>query len=169
MSKVVIFCGLPGSGKSTLATEVSRRVNIFCLHKDAIKERLHGYLSGSTIEESRIIGLYSIRLLVALADDALKNGTDIIIESTFNHPDNVEQFVKWVAEGRDARVVVCQVDEGERKRRFVNRPQHEAYHGTERTFSEEIFDYGLMPGKNLVLDTGRPLAEIVGEVMTFLS
>ncbi|MEI6650020.1 MAG: ATP-binding protein [Candidatus Moraniibacteriota bacterium] len=169
MSRVIIFCGLPGSGKTTLASEVSRRMNIFCLHKDAIKERLYGYLNGTSLEDSRRIGFHSIRLLVDLADDAMKNGTDIIIESTFNHPDNVEQFIKWVAEGLDVRVVVCQVDEEERKRRFVSRPRHEAYHGTERTFSEEIFDYGLMTGKSLVLDTGRPLAEIVGEVMIFLS
>ncbi|NTW13498.1 MAG: ATP-binding protein [Candidatus Moranbacteria bacterium] len=169
MNRVIVFCGLPGSGKTTLATEVSCQMNIFCLHKDAVKKRLHGYLNGMSLDDSRKIGFHSIRLLIALADDAMKNGTDIIIESTFNHPDNVEQFVKWVTEGRDVRVIVCRVDEEERKRRFVSRPRHEAYHGTERTFFEDIFDYGLMPGKKLLLDTAKPIGESVEKIIKFLN
>lgn len=52
MSKVIVFCGLPGTEKTTLTKEVSKRLNMFCIHKDAIKERLYDRLGGKTLQES---------------------------------------------------------------------------------------------------------------------
>lgn len=169
MSKVIIFCGSAGSGKSTLATEISKRTGVFCLHKDAVKERLYEYLGGGSLEESRRLGFHSIRLILDLAEDAVRNGVDIIVEAPFNHPENVGRFQSWVDSGCDVRVIVCRVDEKVRERRYRNRPRHQAHHDSEREFSEDTFDYASLPGEKLVLDTGRPIEDIIDEAISFLS
>lgn len=173
MSRVVIFCGLPASGKTTLAKEVSHRLNIVCIHKDAIKERLYDLLGGQTLEDSKKIGRAVIETMLCLAEDTIANGVDVLLESPFNHPENVTRFSEWEKKNTiDLSMIVCTVNEEERKKRHVERARHPGHHDKERLnhypFHEDAFDYSEMPGKKLFLETNKPVGELVEEVIAFL-
>jgi predicted kinase len=173
MSRVIIFCGLPASGKTTLAKEVSRRLNIFCLHKDAMKERMYTLLDGKTLEDSQRYGKCVIEMMLALAEDSIENGIDIMLESPFNHPDNPKRFQEWLEKyDIDLRMIICSIDEEERKRRHETRARHPGHHDKERLnlypFNPETFDYGEMPRKKLFLVTNKPTEELAEIVIEFL-
>lgn len=173
MSRVIIFCGLPASGKTTLAKAVSKKLNIFCLHKDALKERMYTLLDGSSLEDSQRYGKCVIEMMLALAEDSIENGIDIILESPFNHPDNPKHFQKWLEKyDMDFHMIVCTIDEEERRRRHVTRARHPGHHDQERLnlypFNPGTFDYEQMPGKKLFLDTSEPLEKLVETTLQFL-
>ncbi|QQS16112.1 MAG: ATP-binding protein [Candidatus Moraniibacteriota bacterium] len=174
MSKLIVVCGLPGSGKTTLAAELSRKLHIVCLHKDAIKERLYDFLDGKTLEESKLFGRISIQLLLAIGEDMVRNGVDIILESPFNHPDNPKTFKRWIDEyGVEVKSIVCLVHTEERMRRMRERPRHDAHHDQKRlelktNFGDEDFDYECIPGRKIFLDTSVSHEEILGKAMSFL-
>lgn len=174
MSRVIIFCGLPASGKTTLAKEVSKKLNIFCLHKDALKERMYTLLEGKTLDDSRKYGKCVIDMILALAEDSIENGIDIILESPFNHPDNPKQFQEWLEKYNvDFQIIICSINEEERKRRHETRARHPGHHDQERLnlypFNPGTFDYAEMPGKKLFLDTAQSQEACVEQVMRFLT
>lgn len=173
MSRVIIFCGLPASGKTTLAKEISKQLDIFCLHKDALKERMYTLLDGNSIEDSQRYGRCVIKMILSLAEDSIKNGVDVILESPFNHPDNPKRFQEWLEQyDIDLRIVVCIIDEEKRRQRYETRVRHPGHHDKERLnqypFNGSEFDYGQMPGKKLILNTEEPLENCVKEVLKFL-
>ncbi len=173
MSRVIIFCGLPATGKTTLAKEVSKKLNIFCLHKDALKERMYALLEGKTLDDSRRYGKCVIEMMLALGEDSIENGIDVMLEGPFNHPDNPKRFQEWLEKyDVDFRMIVCSIDEEERKLRHETRARHPGHHDQERLnlypFNPGTFDYSEMPGRKLFLETDQPLEELVKEAMEFL-
>lgn len=173
MSRVIIFCGPLASGKTTLASEVSRRLNIFCLHKDALKERMYTLLGGKSLEDSQRYGRCVIEMILALAEDSINNGVDVIVESPFNHPDNLKRFRGWQEKyDIDLRVIVCSIDEAERKRRYGTRVRHPGHHDQERLnqypFHPDDFDYGVMSGKKLVVETVGDQEASVKRILEFI-
>lgn len=174
MSRVIIFCGQSGSGKTTLAKDVSKRLNMVCLHKDSIKEKLYELEGGKTLEDSQRIGKVAIFLQLDLAEELIGDGIDVMIEAPFNHPDNTKRFEQWVSQyAIDLRVVVCEVDEKEREKRYRERPRHRSHHDqarlTQGLFPKEVFDYAVFPGKKLFIDTARPVEDCVKEILAFLA
>lgn len=173
MSRVIIFCGQSGSGKTTLAEVVSKQLNIFLLSKDALKERLYEMENCKTLEDSNRIGKLSIFLILDLAEDAIKNGVDAILESPFDHPDSLKRFQEWIDQFHvKLNIVVCEINEEERRRRIETRPRHYSHHDVTRKvlghFKKSDFDYTQMPGKKLFLETNKPLEELVEQVIAFL-
>jgi predicted kinase len=167
MSKVIVFCGLSASGKTTLASLVSKRLNIFCLHKDAIKERMYESFGGSSLEESIKLGKCIAETMLALAEDSLKNGVDIMIESPFNHLDNPKIFQRWLdTYSVNLSIIVCEINEDERKRRYEMRERHSSH--SLYPFRTELFDYSLMPGKKLVVNTAQPIENLVEKILEFV-
>ncbi len=171
MSRVIIFCGLPGSGKTTLAKAVAQKLNIVSLHKDVFKESLYEVMSGKTLDDSKITGRYAIEMLLSAARENIENGVDIIIESPFNHPDNINEFGEWKSKGTSVFVVVCFVDEQERIKRTETRERHPAHHQTTRPAGAIDYsgvDYSAMPEPRLFLETNKSEEELVETVMKFL-
>lgn len=173
MSRVIVFCGLPASGKTTLAKAVSKKMNIFCLHKDALKERLYDLLDGKTLEDSKNIGRAVIETMLRVAEDSLENEVDVILESPFNHPDNPKRFQEWLKKyAIDLCVIVCSVDDEERNRRHAERARHPGHHDKERLnhypFHKDEFDYTQMPGRKLFLNTTKPIEKLLSETLEFL-
>lgn len=174
MSKVIIVCGQSGVGKTTLSSELSRRLNIFCIHKDTIKERLFDLLEGDSLEESRHVGMMSMELLFHLAEESTRNGVDIMIESPFNHPSNPEIFERWKKElNTEMKLIVCELeDEAEQKKRFFERvtsgTRHHSHRDFDRNWEPGNFDYSVMPDPKLFLDMLQPQEENVRRAMRFL-
>jgi predicted kinase len=175
MSKAIVICGLSGSGKTTLAKELSRRLGIVCLHKDSVKERLYELMEGSMLEDSKRTGFYAIRLILALAEEQIANGVDVIVESPFNHEDNAKLFHAWKEKYPiDFYAIVCQADREELVRRRFNRPRHHSHHESERLKSSEAlyaeaWDYSAMPEKKIFVTTDRPAERLVEDVLGHLA
>jgi predicted kinase len=78
-----VITGLPGTGKSTLARALAARYRIPILCKDTIKEPLLDVLGASDRRASRRLSDASFAVMFALARDALRAGTDLILEGNF--------------------------------------------------------------------------------------
>lgn len=171
MNKLIIICGLPGTGKTTLANELSKKLKIFCLHKDTVKESLYSSLQMSTLENSKEIGWPSVKIILDLARENLKLGMDVILESTFNFYEDVHIFKEWEEEfGIKIFTFVLEIGKEERKLRFENRERDRAHHDNERTreFGEKECDYQFMPGKKIFLKTNQSVEKLVEKSIEFL-
>lgn len=172
---MIIVCGLPGSGKTTFANELAKKINIVCLHKDDIKESLYEIMRLKNLEDSKKVGLYSIKLLFELAEKIISKKIDLIVESPFSWDEDIEYFKKLNEKYKlNVYCVVCEIDEEERKKRFVVRPRHKAHHDNERLKMKEkdenwayhkICDYNKMPGKILKIETNRPADRLVEDIL----
>lgn len=171
MSRVIIICGLPGSGKTTLANELSKQLNIACVHKDSIKELLYEIQNCSTLDDSKRLGQQSVKLLLGLAEEHIKRGVDIIIESPFNFPEDYPLFESWIKDyGADIFSVICYIDQNERAKRFQERERHVSHHDTDRIIDhlKKEFDYNDMPGKQVRIETNRSVKDLAKYVIAEL-
>lgn len=170
MSKAIVICGQSGVGKTTLAKELSRQLDIFCLHKDEIKEPLYELLGGKSLEDSKNIGRYSVELLFRLAENAIQIGVDIIVEAPFTHPSNPERFIGWKRDhDADIYIIVCNLaDDTERAKRKGDRERHYAHHDNDRSPERDHPDYSLMPNPKLVLDMSKSTETLLREVLEFI-
>ncbi|MCK9379000.1 MAG: ATP-binding protein [Candidatus Moranbacteria bacterium] len=168
MSKLIIVCGLSGSGKTTLASELSKKLNIVCIHKDSIKETLYEAQNCSTLDDSKRLGSQSVELLLKLAEEHIKRNVDIVIESPFNFPDDYPLFESWIKDyGVDIFSVICLINKNERARRFQERERHISHHDAERIIDhlKKEFDYENIPGKQIRIETNVPVDELVKKVI----
>ncbi len=176
MTRLIIICGLSASGKTTLANELSKKLGIFCIHKDSIKESLFESLELSTLEDSRKIGYPAVKVALDLAQENLKRSVDVILESPFNYPDVGKVFEAWKQEYKiDIFTIVLELDENLRRARFEEREKglkrHYAHHDTDRMRMREEMQssYDYMPEKKIVLNSGEPLEDILMDALKFLA
>lgn len=174
MSRVIVVCGQAGVGKTTLSEKLSKKLNIFCLHKDSIKERLYDLLEGDSLEESRRVGMISMELLFHLAEEAIRNGVDVMAEAPLNHLSNPEIFKRWKREyDIDRKIIVCELhNEVEHRRRFHERVtsgnRHHSHHDFDRNWELSSFDYSVMPDPKLCLDMSQSHEGNVDRALRFL-
>ena len=174
MSRVIIICGQSGVGKTTLSDELSKRLNILCIHKDTVKERLFDLLEGDSLEESKRVGMISIELHFHLAEEAIRNGVDVMVESPFNHPSNPGIFERWKREYTvDMKIIVCELkDQTEHKKRFFKRvssgTRHHSHRDFDRSWTPSDFDYSVMPDPKLFLDMSQAYEKTIDDALCFL-
>lgn len=172
MPKLIIICGLPGTGKTTLANEISKKLQIFCLHKDSVKESLYESLTMNSFEDSKRLGYPSVKVILDLAEENLSRGMDVIIESPFNFKDDEKIFGELQNKyNLDVYTIVLQLDESNRKKRFLERGRHAAHHDKERERQYEytLSSYKHMPEKKIFLDSKKSVNELTKEALSFLS
>jgi predicted kinase len=167
MSKLIIVCGLPGTGKTTLAKALSKKLGIFCLHKDSLKESLYDSMKMSSLEDSKKLGYPTVKAVLDLAEQNIAHGIDVILESPFNFPDVGKIFRKWKKKyNLSLFSVILHIDEDERRQRFLERERHRSHHDNKRKldYEEMKFSYDHMPEKKIFLTTNKLVEELVEEV-----
>lgn len=81
---LIIVSGPPGAGKSTLARPLANRLGLPLLAKDTIKEQLADAIGEPASGISSQLGLAAIRQLYATADELLRYGHGVVLESFFH-------------------------------------------------------------------------------------
>lgn len=160
---LIIVCGLPCTGKTTLANELSKKLGIFCLHKDTVKKSLYESMGMNSLEYSIKIGYPSVKTIMELAKENLARGISVIIESPFNFPDEGKRFSDWKKKyNLSVFSVIMQLNEDERKKRFLRRERDKSHHDNERKISSDInrTSYQHMPEKRIFITSDKSIAEL---------
>lgn len=163
MSKLIIIAGLPGTGKTTVSNELSKRLGFFCLHKDSVKESFYDSMKMSSLEESKRLGYPSVKMILDLAEENIARGVDIILESPFHMTDVGIVFAGWRERYKISILsAIMQLDEEERKKRFLARERHRSHYDQKRTgdYPLEDVSFSYLPEKRLFLTADRPTHEL---------
>ena len=104
---LIQMSGAPGSGKSTLANLLGHSVNGVVINHDLIKSFF--LENGSSFDQS---AKQSYRFQWVLAEDIIKQGKTIIIDSICNYQETLDQGIALAQEyGYDYRYVECRVND----------------------------------------------------------
>jgi predicted kinase len=128
-ARIVIVTGLPATGKSTLARELSARLRVPLLAKDAIKEPLLDCLGAADAAQSRRLSDASFAVLFALARDVVACGGDAVLEGNFR-PGEHEAALR----SSSVRIaqILCVLDEPQRLARLTARATDVTRHAGHR-------------------------------------
>lgn len=91
MNKIIFLKGLPGSGKSTWAKKHAERINAIIVSKDDIRSILHKKWN---FRIEKIVK----KIEYTAVSSSLKNGFDVIIDSTNFAPKHEKEFRKLAEE-----------------------------------------------------------------------
>ncbi|MCL1882868.1 MAG: AAA family ATPase [Defluviitaleaceae bacterium] len=92
MDKVIIFVsGLLAAGKTTLSVYLSCKLNVLLINKDYVKEILCDIVGFTNREENLKLSNATHQLMRHVAENSMKIGLPIILESNFN-PDDAKYF-----------------------------------------------------------------------------
>ena len=167
---LIALKGFSGSGKSALGRALDRRLGWPIVDKDDVKDVLHG----RTPEANQL----SYDVMFRIARRQLLQGSSVICDSPLNFPHLYEAARELAAEtGASLVVVECRCpDERVWRRRIEDRkplglPEHhqtdwEAFQAYRGSVIEETTYPILDP--HLAVDTTRPVAELIEEVLAWL-
>jgi predicted kinase len=160
---VVQMHGVPGSGKTTIARELSGRIGALVLDKDVIKTALMD--AGMTFEDA---GWPALVAHYEIADMLLRQGHSVILDNPVAWS-SVQERSRGLAERHGARYVLIEcvcTDSRTLARRLASRPalasQARAPLGRRPGTAEPV-------GERLILDTLRPLQDVVDEAVAYVS
>ncbi|MBN2042654.1 MAG: AAA family ATPase [Candidatus Aenigmarchaeota archaeon] len=98
---LILICGLPGTGKSTIARYIRDKINAMVLRTDVIRKDTIKNPKYSEEEKNKVY-----EELFGMAEEALKNGKNVIIDGTFFKKSLRERIVK-IANGKGMKIIEC--------------------------------------------------------------
>src|ERR1700742_1515168 len=107
---LIQMSGAPGSGKSTVANLLAQSIDGVIIDHDLIKSFfLENDIVDIVFAQS---GKLAYRFQWVLAEDMIKQGRNVIIDSTCNYKDTLDQGTTLAQQyGYDYRYVECRVDD----------------------------------------------------------
>ena len=118
--RIVVVTGAPATGKTTIARALARRLGYALVSKDDVKESLADALGAGDRERSRQLGAAAYTVMERLASRMLDEDVSVILEANFWR-ERSEPWLRALAQGRDAPVIVCTVAPDMRRERFRSR------------------------------------------------
>jgi predicted kinase len=170
MNWLLLMRGLPGSGKSTLSRALSKRLGWPIIDKDDIKDILDGHTPQA--------GGLSYEAMFNIAHRQLLQGLNVICDSPLTFSRSYEK-AQLIAAATHASLVIVECtcsDEQEWSQRINRRKQLQlpAHHQTDwdnlqtnRAKMENEMNYPISDPR-MIVDTVRPLDEIVSEIIQWL-
>jgi len=157
--------GEPGSGKSTVARAIAPRIDAVVLDKDVIKAAL----LRAGIDEARAAAA-AYEAYFAQAESIVELGHSLILDNPVFWP-RVEQ--RWLAlcerSTSPAVLIECVcADEAELRRRLATRDALESQPRSPLDLTRHPGSASTSFQPRLVLDTTRPLAEIVDDALAYV-
>jgi predicted kinase len=164
MAVVVQMHGEPGSGKSTIAREIGRRLGAVVLDKDVVKDALMRS-TGLDIWEA---GPAAYEVFYAVARGIVAQEHSVILDSPASWP-IVHRRSREVADEVGAAYVMIECVCPDRDMLIERLTTRDAMISQPRAPLAQRPDGVAEPAcERLVLDTTRPLAEIVDEAMAYV-
>jgi len=118
--RLVIVTGAPATGKTTVARSLMHQLGYALISKDDVKESLADVLGSGDRERSRELGAAAYAVMQRLATRMLDERVNVILEANFWR-ERSESWLRALAQGRDASVIVCSVAPEVRRERFRSR------------------------------------------------
>jgi predicted kinase len=100
---LIVVSGLPGTGKSYVATRLAQKTNSIVLESDALRKVLFPVPTYSAEESTRLF-----RAINRLAEDLLKKGVPVVIDST-NLAERDREYLYHIAEHTRSKLVLVKV------------------------------------------------------------
>ena len=119
-TRLIVVTGAPATGKSTVATGLVRHLGYALISKDDVKESLANVFIAGDRERSRELGAAAYAVMQRLASRMLDERVNVILEANFWR-ERSEAWLRALAQGRDASVIVCSVAPEVRRERFRSR------------------------------------------------
>lgn len=159
--------GPPGSGKSTLARALSAHLGWPLIDKDDIKDILDG--------QAPLAGALAYEVMARITERQIRQGLSVIADSPLLAQSYLN--LRHIADAAAVPLIVieCRCADEAVWRQRVEQRQHQqlaAHHtvtwqGVQRFLAQPEAYYPIS-GPHLIVDTARPLAETVEEVLRWL-
>ena len=118
--RLVVVTGAPATGKTTVGRALMHQLGYPLISKDDVKESLADVLGTGDRERSRELGAAAYAVMQRLATRMLDERVNVILEANFWR-ERAEPWLRTLAQGRDAAVIVCSVAPEVRRERFRSR------------------------------------------------
>ncbi|GLZ78810.1 hypothetical protein Afil01_36170 [Actinorhabdospora filicis] len=164
---MVVVSGVPGSGKSTLAARLAQDAGLVLLAKDEVKEVIADVVGVASLEDSRRVGLASVRVQYAVAARLAAAGAGFVLEQAFQ-----ARFAGALAPlvaVTDAVVVHCAVPVEVAGARYAARVRHGAHVDAMRVGGIDWDAYAMMDlgVPSMVVDSSDGYDPGYAEVLAF--
>jgi predicted kinase len=179
---IIVVCGLSGSGKSTVAHALHHRTGFPIVSSDRIRKKLAAIPIERHAADAYRAGIYSeanteatYAGMLADAQQSLGEGSGVIVDGTYQDPAHRTAALDLAAR-LEMKILFleCRADDGEIRRRLIERERagNNPSDATVEVYLRQQQDFVALseipPLSHLMVDTGRPINEIVSEVGTAL-
>ena len=163
--RLLVMKGHPATGKSALAWGLARRLRCPLIDKDDVKDYTLALPDGNVLA-------YAIMWQIAGTQLAL--GLNVVVDSPLSYPIGYTQAQELAAR-HQARlwVIETQLDEAEWRRRLDARPPEASTHKMRGWAAMQemlrqydgCWQYEIAPEHHIVVDTARPVEELLEDVL----
>jgi uncharacterized protein len=175
---VIVVCGAAGTGKSTLAHSLGERLGIEVISSDAVRKRLAGVSPTARMRASYGAGIYTeeftrrtYEAIIAEAGKRLAEGSAIILDATFRHPEERRPVVEMATHmGVPFLFIECRADDAEVLRRLLKRERRpgEVSDATADIYVRQRADFvpldEIPERRRFIADTSHHPQEIADEI-----
>jgi aminoglycoside phosphotransferase family enzyme/predicted kinase len=180
---VIVVCGLSGSGKSTVARALHHRFGLPIISSDRTRKKLSSIPAETGAADAYRSGIYAGSVTQATyaamleeAETTLGEARGVILDATYQDPSHRKAALELAARLKAPILFIeCRADDAEIRRRLVERQKagHNPSDATVEVYLRQLKDFvalsELQASNRLIVDTARPLGDLVTEAKSALA